>query len=147
MATPGTRATDSDRNNACQALDSALDEGQLSMEVHRERVSAATQATTLGELQALVSDLQVHQSPRQLTSPSSDRAGNWGIRTAAVGVLLPLGLGLWWGLSYPDYAVLYRAGPRNEHRAQGYDYRNGGFTEFPAGMIPVNTAVADLRPL
>jgi Domain of unknown function (DUF1707) len=39
-------------------LDSALGEGQLSMEEHRQRVSAATNAATLGELQSLVADLQ-----------------------------------------------------------------------------------------
>jgi Domain of unknown function (DUF1707) len=47
-----TRAKDSDRNNTCQVLDTALSEGQLSMEEHRQRVSAATNATTLGELQS-----------------------------------------------------------------------------------------------
>ena len=56
--TPGTRAKDSDRTDTCQVLDSALAEGQLSMEEHRQRVSTATNATTLGELQALVGDLQ-----------------------------------------------------------------------------------------
>ena len=56
--TPGTRARDSDRTGTCQVLDSALAEGQLSMEEHRQRVSAATHATTLGELQSLLSDLQ-----------------------------------------------------------------------------------------
>ena len=49
--TAGTRAKDSDRNDTCQILDSALSEGQLSMEEHRQRVSAATNAATLGELQ------------------------------------------------------------------------------------------------
>jgi hypothetical protein len=32
----------------------------------RQRVSAATNATTLGELQSLVSDLQIHKAPVQL---------------------------------------------------------------------------------
>jgi hypothetical protein len=56
--TPGTRARDSDRSDACQVLDSALAEGQLSGEEHRQRVSAATNAATLGELQSLIADLQ-----------------------------------------------------------------------------------------
>ncbi len=56
--TPGTRAKDSDRTDICQILDSALADGQLSMEEHRQRVGAATNATTLAELQALVGDLQ-----------------------------------------------------------------------------------------
>jgi hypothetical protein len=63
MATPSTRATDSDRNNICQVLDSALSDGQLSMEEHRDRISAATKATTLGDLQALLADLQIHRAP------------------------------------------------------------------------------------
>lgn len=99
MATPGTRATDSDRNNTCQVLDAALDDGQLSMEEHRQRVSAATKATTLGELQSLVSDLQIHQAPVQLKSPSGGRLGGRGIWIAAAAVLLLLGLGIGWGLS------------------------------------------------
>ena len=58
-----TRATDNDRNEVCQALDAALGDGQLSTEEHRERVSAATKATTLGELDSLMSDLQIHLPP------------------------------------------------------------------------------------
>src|SRR5262249_35130458 len=50
-----------DRNGVCEELDPALSQGQLSMEEHRERVSAATNATTLGELRSLVSDLQTLQ--------------------------------------------------------------------------------------
>jgi Domain of unknown function (DUF1707) len=56
--TPGTRAKDSDRTDICQVLDSALAEGQLSIEEHGQRVSAATHATTLGDLQSLIGDLQ-----------------------------------------------------------------------------------------
>jgi hypothetical protein len=59
----GTRAKDSDRNDTCQVLDHALSDGELSMEEHRRRVSAATTATTLGELQSLVSDLQTSSAP------------------------------------------------------------------------------------
>jgi hypothetical protein len=203
VVTPGTRATDSDRNETCQALDSALGEGQLSMEEHRERVSAATNATTLGELQALVSDLQIHQTPAELKSPSRRRIGGRGIWIAAAAVLVLLGLGIGWGMSsngasppqpadpgssptaatpsatpspapaqlqsaggltnlltqirekfgdtsgyqllvYPDYAVIFRVDPRNDRRAVSYDFQNGGWIQIPAGMIPTNTAVADL---
>ncbi|HEX3287897.1 MAG TPA: DUF1707 domain-containing protein [Mycobacterium sp.] len=56
--TPDTRAKDSDRIETCQVLDSALAEGQLSMAEHQQRVSAATNASTLGDLQSLVADLQ-----------------------------------------------------------------------------------------
>ena len=78
MVTPNTRAADSDRNDVCQVLDPALSEGQLSMEEHRERVSAATKATTLGELQSLVSDLQIRSAPVQLPTLKSP-ARLWGV--------------------------------------------------------------------
>jgi hypothetical protein len=207
VATPGTRATDSDRDGICQILDAALDEGQLSMEEHRKRVSAATNAVTLGELQSLVSDLQIHQAPAQLKSPSRGRIRGWGIWIAVAAVLLLLGLGIGWGLFgnttstprssdpaaktdgspaaaipsaapstaptqlqsaagltsllaqirerfgdtngyqllvYPDYAVIFRADPRNDRRAVSYDFQNGGWIQIPAGMIPTGTAVTDL---
>ena len=64
--TAGTRAKDSDRNNTCQVLDSALSDGQLSMEEHRTRVAAATTAATLGDLQNLVDDLQNDNAPVQM---------------------------------------------------------------------------------
>lgn len=57
------RARDSDRNATCQILDGALAEGQLSMEEHRNRISAATNAATLGDLDGLVSDLQAVSPP------------------------------------------------------------------------------------
>ena len=66
--TAGTRAKDSDRNDTCRILDNALSEGQLSMTEHGERVKAATNAATLGELQDLVSDLQNSNAPVQLPS-------------------------------------------------------------------------------
>lgn len=108
--TAGTRAKDSDRNDTCQILDSALSEGQLSMTEHGERVKAATTATTLGELQALVSDLQTRNAPVQ--SPSKlwaqphlskprlgpSPGGGWGLRLAIAGVLVVLGIAIGWGL-------------------------------------------------
>jgi hypothetical protein len=105
--TPGTRAKDTDRNDTCQILDSALSEGQLSMEEHRQRVSTATNATTLGQLQNLVADLQTRNSPVQLPDlrkPSRLRSGGgaggpgWGLRAAVAAVLVLLGMGIGWGL-------------------------------------------------
>jgi hypothetical protein len=101
----GTRAKDSDRNDTCKILDSALSDGQLSMEEHRTRVALATQAETLGDLQSLVSDLQTSNAPVQLpdlkkrpkVSTPSGGAG-WGIRLAVAGVLVALGIGIGWGL-------------------------------------------------
>ncbi|WP_238949268.1 DUF1707 SHOCT-like domain-containing protein [Mycobacterium sp. IDR2000157661] len=100
---PGTRAKDSDRNDTCQILDSALSEGQLSMAEHGERVKAATTATTLGELQALVSDLQTEHAPVQLRQlkkprPVAGSGAGWGLRLAVAGVLVVLGIAIGWGL-------------------------------------------------
>jgi Domain of unknown function (DUF1707)/Protein of unknown function (DUF3060) len=78
------RATDSDRNDTCQELDTALSQGQLSMDEHRQRVSAATNAKTLGDLQSLVSDLQTPRVATQRRSAWS-RPAVWLI--VVVGVL------------------------------------------------------------
>lgn len=101
--TAGTRAKDSDRNNTCQVLDSALGDGQLSGEEHRIRVAAATTATTLGELQQLVDDLQNDNAPVQMPDlkPSRIAGGGgsgWGMRAAVAGVLVVLGIAIGWGL-------------------------------------------------
>lgn len=99
--TAGTRAKDSDRNDTCKILDSALSEGQLSMAEHGERVKAATTATTLGDLQSLVSDLQNSNAPVQLPDlkkPSRAGGGGWGMRVATAAVLVALGMGIGWGL-------------------------------------------------
>jgi hypothetical protein len=101
--TPGTRAKDSDRTNTCQILDSALGDGQLSMEEHRTRVALATQAETLGDLQSLISDLQTENAPVQLPDlkkrPALASGGTgWGLRLAVAGVLVVLGIAIGWGL-------------------------------------------------
>lgn len=105
--TADTRAKDSDRNRTCQVLDSALEDGQLSMEEHRVRVAGATKAATLGDLQHLVDDLQTENAPVQMPTLSKpSRLANatggastgWGIRAAVAGVLVMLGIGIGWGL-------------------------------------------------
>jgi hypothetical protein len=99
--TAGTRAKDSDRNDTCKILDSALSEGQLSMTEHGERVKAATIATTLGELQDLVADLQNSNAPVQLPDlkkPSRIGKGNWKFGLAVSAVLVLLGIAIGWGL-------------------------------------------------
>ena len=70
------------------------------MEEHRERVRAATTATTLGELQSMVSDLQNSNAPVQLPDLKKPRGqgGGWGMRAAVAGVLVVLGIGIGWGL-------------------------------------------------
>ncbi|BBY00736.1 DUF1707 SHOCT-like domain-containing protein [Mycobacterium seoulense] len=88
------RASDNDRNRICQALDAALGDGQLSTEEHRERVSAATRATTLRELQALVADLQIHPATEQPASRLHGRRA-WIAVTVA---LVLLAAAIAWGL-------------------------------------------------
>ncbi len=73
------------------------------MEEHRQRVSAATNASTLGELQSLVADLQTANAPVQLPKLQSKAAarlqsGGWGMRAAVAAVLVLLGMGIGWGL-------------------------------------------------
>jgi hypothetical protein len=102
-----TRAKDDDRTKTCQILDSALGDGQLSMEEHRQRVAAATTAATLGDLQALVDDLQTGNAPvqmPQLSKPSRFTDGGnaggraWGFTAAITAVLVVLGIAIGWGL-------------------------------------------------
>jgi hypothetical protein len=93
-----TRAKDSDRQDACTMLDNALGDGELSGDEHRERVSAATKAVTLGDLDALVADLQTGDASVQLRAVSSGRSRGWGPLVAAFVVSVLLGVGIGWGL-------------------------------------------------
>ena len=102
--TAGTRAKDSDRNDTCQVLDSALATVSCRWRSTAHRVAAATTAATLGDLQSLVSDLQNDNAPVQLPdlkkpSPlAAVGAAGWGMRAAVAGVLVVLGIGIGWGL-------------------------------------------------
>lgn len=87
--TAGTRAKDSDREDVCRILDSALGEGQLSSAEHQERISAATRAVTLGDLYSLVSDLQTETAPVKL--PTLGTPAKFGVRSVAVKALAALG--------------------------------------------------------
>jgi uncharacterized protein DUF1707 len=98
-ATSSTRAKDSNRQDTCKILDNALNDGELSMEEHRERISAATSAVTLGDLQALVTDLQTDRAPvHPRAGKSAAKFGGWGILAAAFVVSVLLGVGIGWGL-------------------------------------------------
>jgi hypothetical protein len=74
------------------------------MSEHQQRVKAATNATTLGDLRSLVSDLQTANAPVQLPTLKKPRlsvsgaGGGWGIRIATMAVLVLLGIGIGWGL-------------------------------------------------
>ena len=102
--TANTRAKDDDRTKTCQILDGALGDGQLSMEEHRQRVATATSAATLGDLQALVADLQTDHAPIQPPEPErparSAATGrrSWGYPAAVTAVLVVLGIAIGWGL-------------------------------------------------
>lgn len=114
--TPGTRAKDTDRNNTCQVLDSALADGQLSSEEHRSRVSAATNAVTLGDLQHLVTDLQTGDAPVRLPNlnprPNLPFRAGWGIAAAVAAVLLIVGVAIGWGIyAAPDRSPLALSAP------------------------------------
>ncbi|MBF6437686.1 DUF1707 SHOCT-like domain-containing protein [Nocardia cyriacigeorgica] len=53
------RARDADRVEACALIDAALQDGQLTADEHAARTRAAMRATSFGELNGLVRDLQV----------------------------------------------------------------------------------------
>ena len=53
-----TRARDVDRSDTCAVLDAALSDGQITVDEHTTRTASAMTATTLGQLDLLVHDLQ-----------------------------------------------------------------------------------------
>lgn len=108
--TPGTRARDSDRTDICQVLDSALAEGQLSMEEHRQRVSAATNAATLGQLQSLIDDLQI-STPAQPLATSSSTLRSAPILIAVAAVVLAIFAAVGWAVLGNDDAPSDTAAP------------------------------------
>lgn len=106
--TTATRARDVDRQDTCRVLDNGLSSGELTMEEHRERVSAATKAVTLGDLRGLIDDLQ-HDSalvpalqrdkPSGLTAlfRSRTQRGRVALVVPLLAALL-LGIGIGWGI-------------------------------------------------
>jgi hypothetical protein len=97
-----TRAKDADRGEACKLLDDALSDGELSMEEHRERVGKATSAITLGDLRALVDDLQsggaALRRPAVTSAVKPARPRGWVLLAVAFVVSVLLGMGIGWGL-------------------------------------------------
>jgi hypothetical protein len=88
-------------------LDNALADGQLSMAEHQQRLSAATNAATLGELQSLVTDLQGPNPSHRPIGPSWQLRGGRAVMAAAAGVVLVLVVVIGWvllrnGDSAPD---------------------------------------------
>ena len=64
-----TRARDLDRSDTCAVLDTALSDGQITVDEHANRTAAAMTATTLGQLDLLVRDLQKATLRRRQSSP------------------------------------------------------------------------------
>lgn len=87
--TPDKRARDADRHEICGVLDVALAEGQLTGEEHRQRVAAATRATTLGELDGLTTDLQsaTPSGPSEEPRPAGASRRGWFIAAGVAGLL------------------------------------------------------------
>ncbi|MHA3024828.1 DUF1707 SHOCT-like domain-containing protein [Mycobacterium sp. BMJ-28] len=94
-----TRAKDSDRDATCRILDNALADGQLTGEEHRRRVAAAVTATTLGELEPLVGDLQFDSGTPQ---PGPRSARPRGPILAGAGVIVVVAAAVGWGLATDD---------------------------------------------
>lgn len=88
-----TRAKDSDRDITCKALDAAFSEGQISTEEHRQRITVATGAQTLGELNGLVSDLQIAALPLHVLTPRPQQR-RWPAIVVAVVVAAGIGAGV-----------------------------------------------------
>ncbi|EME15434.1 DUF1707 SHOCT-like domain-containing protein [Rhodococcus triatomae] len=65
---PSTRATDTDRSAVLALLDGAFTDGQLDAAEHDLRADLLADARTLGDLAALVEDLQDATPPRPTTS-------------------------------------------------------------------------------
>ncbi|WP_051637520.1 DUF1707 SHOCT-like domain-containing protein [Rhodococcus sp. UNC363MFTsu5.1] len=85
-----TRARDIDRSNTCTLLDAGYGEGQLDFDEHKSRTAAAMSARTLGELESLVTDLQLPTALTDTltvtdrTSPPRQLALKAGVAAAAV---------------------------------------------------------------
>ena len=106
--TPGSyRASDADRDQVAEVLNSAFAEGRLTLDEHQERTQAALEAKTFDDLTALTADLvplqslpvHVNATGRQLVvsdgaNPEADtmstvmstvkREGSWRVRARSV---------------------------------------------------------------
>ncbi|MCA1005681.1 DUF1707 domain-containing protein [Rhodococcus hoagii] len=96
QASSNTRARDIDRVQTCGLLDAGYSEGQLDAGEYDARTAAAMKAKTLGELDALVSDLQIpahlaEMAIREATVSPRNRRGP-AIAAAVVGVAVVIGL-------------------------------------------------------
>ena len=134
--TTATRAKDTDRRETCAVLDNALSDGELSGEEHRERVSKASNAVTLGDLKVLVSDLQGDNTPTRLRASRRPHRAD-GTDAQAVGNVLSYRL-----VIYPTYAVFDRPDPTDDRRVLAYDYRGGWGDPTAPGALSLSLHVS-----
>ena len=109
---PSLRASDSDREQVAERLRHATAEGRLSTDELEERVGALYGARTYGELDALVADLPVANSPARLRV----RFPQWTLPAGAVALVLGL-LGL---LAGADRHPALTVGDPRRHRQFGF---------------------------
>jgi hypothetical protein len=109
---PSLRASDSDREQVAERLRHATAEGRLSTDELEERVGALYGARTYGELDALVADLPVANSPARLR----DGFPQWTLPAGAVALVLGL-LGL---LAGADRHPGLNVGDPRHHRQLGF---------------------------
>lgn len=94
------RARDSDRNEAVEVIETAWSDGQITREEYDARVGRALSARTLGELEALVRDLQapgsarVRATMRRLVPTRSDARPAPAGRTPGPRPALPARIGI-----------------------------------------------------
>lgn len=91
-----TRARDIDRAQTCGLLDAGYGEGQLDPAEYEARTAAAMKAKTLGELDALVSDLQIPEHLVEATrakapAPTPRRRVPGRVVAAVVAAVLAVG--------------------------------------------------------
>lgn len=111
----GTRAKDADRSATCALLDTALSDGQLDLAEHRQRIAAATNAVTLGELDELTADLQVAGSPRTPQAPR--RGARWKKQLAIVAATVAVLGGIIWIVAADDESPPAAGGTDHEIEA------------------------------
>src|SRR6267154_4445092 len=92
----GVRASDAEREQIAQLLQSAAAEGRLSPDEAGERLAAASAATYREDLQQLIADLPVAQEPEPLEG-RRPAPGPWLLWRAARVAFVVMLVTAWWG--------------------------------------------------
>ncbi|MCM2392214.1 DUF1707 SHOCT-like domain-containing protein [Streptomyces albipurpureus] len=93
---PEMRASDSEREQVAELLRDAVAEGRLTMEEFEERLDAAYQARTRGELEPLVSDLPV-TGGTPVAPVAVSGVGRWSERIGGIPPRSKLAFAFWGG--------------------------------------------------